>query len=189
MAFEANATRMRMRPEDQNVAAYLVFEQERQKKFFLGFENDGRQVLGFSKTVRSYFEAFPQNLHDSLFHELAHWLETGTLASLDGIRMRLNQLLAGEDAGRRQATYALLERDIRFIRESEAQRLYTDLREIRQRREYEVQQSPVASTYDKLKAWFKEHPVGIALSLVGLVGGFAISNFETLSKLLHSLFR
>jgi hypothetical protein len=189
MSFEANATRMRMRREDQNIAAFMVFEQDCQRKFFHGFEYDGRQVQGFSQMVRSYFEAFPHNLHDSLFHELAAWLESGMQAKLDAIRMQLNQLLSGEDHAQYQSAFAIMERDIRFIRESEPQRLYTDLREIRQRREYAVQSIPEKTGWEKLKAWFKENPVGIAFSIVGLVLGFAISNFDTLFRLLHTFFR
>lgn len=189
MSFESSATRMRMRPEDQNVGAYLVFEVECQKKFFRGFDWDGRSIPGLYQTVQGYFQDFPRNLHDSISHELAEWLDLGTRATLNGARSRLNQLQSGEQSARRNETFSLLERDIRFIRESESQRLFTALAEIRQRREYEVQQLPEPSKYDRLAGWFKARWWAVWLFVLGTVSLYLFEHLDALSKLLCWVFK
>lgn len=167
----------------------MAFENDRQKKFFLGFDYDGRRVQGFSEIVRDYFTEFPRNLHASLIHELADWVESGTLAVLDGIRMRLNQLLSGTDADRYPSTYSAMESSVRFIRESESQRVYTALREILQRQEYANQDKPVKLPYDKALDWFKSRPFWVVAIFAGTGAVFLLNYFEKITKLFRFLFR
>ena len=187
-SFEWAAMRMREQASGNATASLLAFENGSQKKFFEGFLHQGQSIPGFSEMVLSYFRDFPRNLYDGAEHDLAQWLEQGIGPILDGARMHLNQAHDVE-GDLRESTLHALERDIRFIQETESQRVFTVLGEIRQRRTYAELDVPKKKGLEKVVELTKTHPLAVAIILAVLALKYVSETMDYLSKIFCEIFR
>jgi hypothetical protein len=185
-SFERSAIRMRMRQQDQNIGAYLAFQNDMQEKYFAGFKKENRVYQGFYQIVTEHFKLFPQNLNDDSFYELAEHIRQFAEASIDGSRMILQQLVDISDQNQFESLLSLTKRDISHIHTSELNRMNIRLREIQRETIIEEQRKPKPSFFDSIVGWGKNNKV-IALGMVFLAACASLYGFFKMIKELSCL--